>query len=343
MKNAMERFRHGDWGFIIKPHEYKNETGEFIRDDEHVWFWCNFRSCEKTKKFLAPTNISKEEMKIYSYGDPKHDQTVRLSLQKPYNLYIKLSKVIRQTERKHLVEVGVDLNFQIIVGAIKIDGEMIKEIFIKQPFPMKIILKLHKKENLAQSAGNLPKKSMIQSTASRITKGTYYRYIETIQKYAKKYLKLKRLDKIKFIWYIENPFVLRKMNSQFMKQGWKPTILKLCLEEKAKFIYIGIVERNPAYTSIACNKCYIVHDRKGKEMKCECGEVIDWDENAALNLLNGIEARVCQQCGKPQVRHINKENKSTTKCICGSMIDWEVNKKKKEELNCICQNDDSSN
>jgi len=274
---------------------------EFFLKDE-VWFEGNLitgidEDGKRDKHTISmPTDVSIEEYKNIKNIDEKFDRKVSLSSSYPYNLYVTLFRNSKLRKINNKVEIGVDLNFPILVAAVKINGE--EPFFFETPFPENKIRKLHERANIEVSKGNLPKKSMFQNTAKRISKGTYYRFIEHVHKEVRNKLKLKSNKNIKFIWKIEAPFVLRKLNSQFMKQGWKPTLLKLCLEEKRKFMYLEIVEVSPANTSAGCNKCGKIHKSRTKKiMTCDCGEVICWHRNAALNLLSASK-KYCSKCKK---------------------------------------------
>ena len=271
MKGKVLKFRHGN--------------GHLEERDGKIYFMGRVMIVDGMKKEIdVKTNMSMEEYKLYLMSDPNRDKTIMISPHPPYNLCVSFMKERRTLKVKHLVEVGVDVNFPVLVGAVKINGN--NPFFVEIPFPQKRVMKLQERENKARSENNLALQSKLKSLASRISKGAYFRFIEKVHREAKKRLGLKTFKSIKFIWRIENPKVLRNMHSQFAHQGWKPTLLDNCLREKQSHIYLEIEKRNPAYTSVMCNKCGRINKRGGDKLDCECGEVIDWHRNASLNLLN---------------------------------------------------------
>jgi len=238
----------------------------------------------KTELFEVRTNLSVEEYKLYLASDPQRIKNIMLSPHPPYNLYVSFMREKKQPERNHIAEIGVDVNFPILVAAISVDGK--EPFFVEEPFPHNKINKLLKRANKAQAEGNLGRKSMCHEIAARIGKGTYYRFIEKVHKAVRQSLTLKRNRTIKFIWHIENPQVLRNLHSQFTMQGWKPTILLHCLKEKQARLYVEIKKEVPSYTTVTCHNCGTINNRGGDVLKCEgCGTEIDWHRNAALNLL----------------------------------------------------------
>lgn len=277
MKGKLLKFRHGN-GWLEQKDNDIYFIGRIRADDD-----------DTTTKFEVETNMSIEEYKLYLISDPERDKQIKISPYPPYNLFVSFIKEKRPVEKRHIIEIGVDINFPILVGAVKIDGS--EPFFVELPFPNNKIIKLQERENKARSERNLAKQSMLKSIASRITKGTYYRFIEKVHKETKKQMDLKTNKTIKYLWHIENPNILRNLYSQFASQGWRATVLKLCLEEKQKRSYIEIIEEHPAYTSVMCNKCGLINKRRGDILKCECGEIINWHRNAALNILNGRSPR----------------------------------------------------
>ena len=61
------------------------------------------------------------------------------------------------------------------------------------------------------------------------------------------------------------------------------------LRWKAKKFGTEFIMIDPAYTSKTCCKCGLVHEDmtlKDRVMVCECGNVMDRDVNAAINIMN---------------------------------------------------------
>lgn len=239
----------------------------------------------KRVTFEALTDMSVEEYKLYLASDPNRTKQLKVGPKPPYNLYVSFMEERKPSLIKHLVEVGVDINFESLDAALRIDGSE-ELLFVSYPFPMKDIVKLQKRENKYRSLGELEKRAHIKSISTEKTKRTYRRFLSAIFKEAMRKLGLKTNETIKYVFRIENPQLLRNFHTQWTKQGWRPTLLKNILREKQKHVYIEIEVVKPQYTSIACNKCGKINERNGKIMKCECGEVIDFQRNAAINILN---------------------------------------------------------
>ena len=255
-----------------------------LRDDK-VYFVGRVQIGEdKRVDIEMPTDISLEEYKLYLASDPERKKQIKLTPHNPYNLYVSFLREYKPYKINHVVEVGADVNFYELVAEIRIDG---KDSFpIRYPFPKKDIVKLQRRENKYRSMGELEKREHVKRIAMEKTKRTYARFIEEVHKQAREKLKQKTNKGIKYVWRIENPRILRNIHSQWTMQGWRPTLLKNTLREKAKNIYLEIEIVKPQYTSVSCNKCGKIHNREGEILKCECGEVIDWQRNAAKNILN---------------------------------------------------------
>lgn len=309
MKGKLLKFRHSSARWNLNLIDDKIQISVLVKTENG------------SEEVNMLTNISVEEYNLIKISDPKFDKTVYINPYYPWNVYISFlreRKIIKN--HSHIVEIGADINFNEHFAKIRIDKN-IKTKTVKSKFPKEKIEKLLKKENKEQSKGNLPKKTMFHSISINETKSAYRRFIEKIHKESRNELGLKTYKSIKFIWYIENPTVLRKMHTQFMKQGWKPTMLKYCLEEKQNRIYIEIIERNPAFTSRICPNCLNIYSKEEKEkmktLKCDCGFTGEWHEAASLNLLNGNYGIICYKCGKPNMININKLNCNNDDIIIG--------------------------
>jgi len=230
------------------------------------------------------TDVSVEEYKLYLASDPERKKQIKLTPHNPYNIYVSFLREYKRNKVNHLVEVGADINFYELTAEVRIDGG--DSFCVRYPFPKKDIVKLQRRENKYRSKGEREKREHVKRIATEKTKRTYTRFIEEVHKQAREKLKLKTNRGIKYIWRIENPHILRNLHSQWTMQGWRPTLLKNTLNEKAKHIFLEIEIVKPQYTSVTCNKCGKIHNREGEMLKCECGEVIDWQRNAAKNILN---------------------------------------------------------
>ena len=78
----------------------------------------------------------------------------------------------------------------------------------------------------------------------------------------------------------------RGLNRSILEQGWSQ--LRTMLRYKAEWAGRRFVQVNPAHTSQSCSVCGVIDkaSRRGKVFSCRaCGEVIDADWNAAINIL----------------------------------------------------------
>jgi len=268
MKGAIMRFRGNG---KLEVHE---DNGKIS-----IHFVGRIKSPE-INKIDVPTNMSIEEYKLYLSTDPQQSKTILLDSYS-HNLYVTFMKECRvNDEPRHIVEIGADVNYANNTAAIRINDK--KVFFIVSDYPEEKIRKLLDAKNKCKEKN---KQSLIQNKIKEIKRGMYLGFIENVHKTAKEKLKLKNYKNIKFVWYIEDPNIIRKMHSQYNHQGWCPSELDKWLKEKSSHMYLDIKYRNPAYTSVKCSSCGKINERRGDKLNCECGLIIGWHENATLNLL----------------------------------------------------------
>ena len=253
---------------------------------------------------MGPTNLSIEEYKLVKKYDKKFDRQVRLSPIYPFNLFIPIQRMrnVDSSKKKQItVKIASKIKLDKLYAKAYLDSVTMS--IDSDTFPNKDIDKLLKKANKEQGKGNLPGKTEFHRKIDRKVKGFYRRFVEKVHNKILKEVGINDRKNVHFIWYIENPTILRLIHSQFHHQGWRPTLLKLCLEEKTNRMNIDIIQRNPAGTTKICPRCLTISEKTDDEnFICkQCGHIDNYVDVALENIYEGNKHVTCKQCKKKNV------------------------------------------
>lgn len=181
------------------------------------------------------------------------------------NFYIKF---IWQTEDPQLNEnqksLGIDIGYKKLIADSngKFYGEELEEIY---------------KKLANKSRGSKNHKDLLTYKKNKIN--------ETCNNFLNEneigYLFVENLKNVK-----KNSTYHKKFNNKLQYWSYSQTITSLQLKCKEHGIILEKV--SPAYTSQLCSKCGTIdkENRKGEIYQCSCGNLIDADTNAAINILH---------------------------------------------------------
>lgn len=118
-------------------------------------------------------------------------------------------------------------------------------------------------------------------------------------------LALRRSHKDQLNLAVEHPKTLANLKSGKL-QGWARSYFANRLSQRAKEEGVYTVWINPAYTSITCSSCGLIDKRSRanqSEFECTgCGNMVNADLNAALNIARKGQERLSKITGKAPVK-----------------------------------------
>jgi IS605 OrfB family transposase len=130
--------------------------------------------------------------------------------------------------------------------------------------------------------------NVYQKFSKKIRGSKNYQQLKTERdKLINQYCNQLPVDKIKQL-IIENLKYVkhgRKFNSQVQRWSYPKTVAKI--ERLCEENGVSLIKVDPSYTSQTCSRCNVIlkSNRIGELYSCSCGNIMDADINAAINIL----------------------------------------------------------
>ena len=217
---------------------------------------------QKTRQINIPIQYHKQSLKYSNWNRKNTIQLLKIN----NNFYIKFIYE-KQTPEKidGNNKIGIDIGYKKLISDSNgmFYGKEVKTIYES------IVNKKRKSKNYKQSL--IYKKNKINEIVNKFIKEN--NNVDTIF--------IEDLKRVK-----DNSKFSNKFMNKLQYWSYKQVINKLnnyCEEHR-----INLVKVSPEYTSQKCSKCGIIDksNRKGEIYQCSCGNLIDSDYNASINILH---------------------------------------------------------
>ncbi len=217
---------------------------------------------QKTKQINIPIKYHKQSLK---YKDWNRKNTIQLS-KINNNFYIKfIYEKVDEIKKEYNNKIGIDIGYKKLISDSngKFYGKELENIY------KAIANKKRNSKNYKQSL--IYKENKINEIVNKFideNKSVDTIYIEDLKRVRdNSKLNTKFMNKLQYWSYKQ---VINKLNSYCEEHG------------------IRLEKVSPKYTSQECSKCGIIDksNRKGEVYQCSCGNLIDADYNAAINILH---------------------------------------------------------
>ena len=217
---------------------------------------------QKTKQINIPIKYHKQSLK---YKDWNRKNTIQLS-KINNNFYIKfIYEKVDEIKKEYNNKIGIDIGYKKLISDSngKFYGKELENIY------KAIANKKRNSKNYKQSL--IYKENKINEIVNKFideNKSVDTIYIEDLKRVRdNSKLNTKFMNKLQYCSYKQ---VINKLNSYCEEHG------------------IRLEKVSPKYTSQECSKCGIIDksNRKGEVYQCSCGNLIDADYNAAINILH---------------------------------------------------------
>lgn len=301
--------------YVDEIWEKQNFSSKFIDFKVGTWLSARMQQClgkqaleiiksqrkrkKKTKPVFKGNSIELDQRFVdIQFDKNSFDIWVKLNC-----LGNKLNLKLPSKKHKHLNKVSLKMNLKKSIKLRKIDGKFYLDLYFKKEAPLVKVqgktlgVDIGYKKLIATSDGQIIGKDFedIYNKISRKRQGSkaFKRtLIERNNKINEVINKQLDLSEIKEVVAENLKQVKRGIKGKFRKtfnnklQRWTyPKVLDK-LSAKCEEEGVLLTKINPSYTSQTCSRCGVVDkkNRKGEVYQCACGNLMDADLNAAVNI-----------------------------------------------------------